>query len=257
MNLELSGKTALVTGSTAGIGYAIAERLLKEGASVIVNGRTHERVDAAVRRLGLAKGFVGDLSREADRKRLIEQFPQVEILINNLGIYESRSLNDIQEGDWNRLFDINVVSGARLSQFYLEGMRARNWGRIVFIASETGVNIPEDMIHYGVSKAAQIALARGLAETTKGTGITVNSVLPGPTLSEGVTNYLAAALKESKADADDLKKEFIQSMRPTSLLQRFATSEEVANLVTYISSPLASATNGASLRVEGGLLRNV
>lgn len=262
MELKLNNKTALVTGSTAGIGYAIAEGLLKEGASVIVNGRTQERVEKAVHSLKAknnsyaVKGFVGDLSLNESRLALFETHPSLDILINNLGVYESRPLSDIREEDWTRMFEMNVLSGAVLSQFYLSKIKERKWGRILFIASETGVNIPVDMIHYGLSKAAQIALARGLAETTRGTNVTVNSILPGPTLSEGVTKYLDEVLKDPNADKEATLKQFIEELRPTSLLQRFATAEEVASLVTFVASPLSSATNGAALRVEGGLLRN-
>lgn len=263
MNLQLHNKTALVTGSTAGIGYAIAEQLLKEGASVIINGRTKERVDAAIASLtqqipnAKVSGFVGDLSKSNERLNLFHQVKSIDILINNLGVYESRQLSDIREEDWSRMFEVNVLSGAVLSQYYINKMKENNWGRILFIASETGVNIPDDMIHYGVSKSAQIALARGLAETTKGTNVTVNSILPGPTLSEGVTKYLNEVLKTPGFDKEVVLKQFIQQLRPTSLIQRFATSEEVANLVTFVASPLSSATNGAALRVEGGLLRNL
>ncbi len=261
MNLQLHNKTALVTGSTAGIGYSIAESLLKEGATVIINGRTQERVDAAIESLKKqnpsfnAKGFVGDLSDSNTRLHLTQEIKEIDILINNLGVYEAKQLSDIHEKDWTRMFETNVLSGAALSQFYLKKMKEKNWGRIIFIASEAGVNIPEDMIHYGVSKAAQIALSRGLAETTKGTNVTVNSILPGPTLSEGVSTFLSNVIKDPNADREAVLKQFIEKLRPTSLIQRFATSEEVASLVTYISSPLSSATNGAALRVEGGLLR--
>ena len=262
MNLEIKSKTALVTGSTAGIGLAIAERLLREGASVIINGRTEDRVEHSVRILrdkytaSKVKGFVGDLTDARERERLYSQFEAIDILINNLGVYESKPLSDIADSDWLKMFDTNVVSGAALTRYYLKSMMQRNWGRIIFIASETGVNIPADMIHYGVSKAAQIALARGIAELTKGTAVTVNSVLPGPTLSEGVNRYLDSVMGGANGDRKVLEQNFISTLRPTSLIQRFASSEEVANLVAYLSSPLSSATNGAAIRVEGGLLRN-
>lgn len=262
MDLKLTDKTALVTGSTAGIGYAIAERLLSEGASVIVNGRTKERVKKASDALkekypnAIVLGYAGDLSLSKERLQLFHEFNQVDILVNNLGVYESKQLSDIREEDWTRMFEVNVLSGASLSQFYLKKMKEKNWGRVLFIASETGVNIPEDMIHYGISKAAQIALSRGLAETTKGTNVTVNSVLPGPTLSEGVSRYLDEVIKDPTLNREVLLKQFIEKLRPSSLIQRFAKAEEVANLVAFIASPLSSATNGAALRVEGGLLRN-
>ena len=200
---------------------------------------------------------MADLGHNSGVEIVTKNIQYVDILINNLGIYKAQALEDIRESDWREMFDVNVMSGALLSQVYLKFMRQKNWGRIVFIASETGVNIPADMIPYGVSKAAQIALARGLAETTAGSNITVNSVLPGPTYSEGVSQSLANLPLDQTQDRNALERDFLLKLRPTSLLKRFATSEEVANLVTYLASPLSSATNGASLRVDGGLLRNV
>ncbi len=265
MNLELSGKTALVTGSTAGIGVSIATSLFREGAKVIINGRTKERVEQAISllaavdpsRKGEIHGIVADLSTPVGIKTLKDSVIHVDILINNLGIFESKPLIDVAEDDWARMFNTNVVSGALVSQHFIQGMRERNWGRIIFIASESAVNIPADMIPYGVSKAAQIALARGLAETTAGTGITVNSVLPGPTYSEGISKFLEELPLDHGQDRAALERDFLAKLRPTSLLKRFATADEVASLVTYVSSPLSSATNGAALRVEGGLLRNI
>lgn len=258
MDLQLHGKTALVTGSTAGIGLAIAQSLAREGAKVIVNGRTPARVDAAVDEVGHgARGIVADLSTPAGRGRLLAEVPQVDILVNNLGFFEAHALDDVRDDDWQRFFDFNVVSGAVLSQHYLRGMRRNNWGRVLFVASETGVNIPPDMIPYGVSKAAQIALSRGLAETTAGTGVTVNAILPGPTRSEGVEKFLASLPMSSADDSrEEVAAKFLLELRPTSLLRRFASADEVATMATYLVSPLASATNGAALRVEGGLLRN-
>ena len=264
MNLKLNGKKALVTGSTAGIGLEIARSLFREGAKVIVNGRTQARVDDAVRevqsldptRRDDVLGIVADLGSQAGVEALVRKVSEVDVLVNNLGVYKAQPLEDIREADWKHMFDVNVMSGAVLSQTYLKGMRARDWGRILFIASEAGVNIPADMIPYGVSKAAQIALARGLAETTAGTGVTVNSVLPGPTYSEGINQFLENLPLDQGQDRVALEKEFLLKLRPTSLLRRFATAEEVANMVTYLASPLSSATNGAAVRVEGGLLRN-
>jgi NAD(P)-dependent dehydrogenase (short-subunit alcohol dehydrogenase family) len=261
VNLELKGKTAIVTASTAGIGLAIARELHQEGARVIVNGRTEARVSEAVALItqghdGPAPlGVAADLSTEAGIARLRERVPQADILINNLGIYEAKALAEISRDDWSRMFDVNVVSGARLTQAYLPGMLERDWGRVVFISSETAVNVAPDMIHYGVSKAAQVALSRGIAETTAGTGVTVNSVLPGPTYSEGISRFLADVVGDRK-DRAAAEWEFLQTLRPTTLLRRFARAEEVSALVAYLSSPRSSATNGAALRVEGGLLRN-
>lgn len=251
MSNGLAGKTALVTGSTAGIGLAIAAALRDDGARVIVNGRTAARVDAAVAALGgAARGITGiaaDLATTAGREALYAAVERVDVLINNLGVYAAAALDDVTEDDYVKFFNVNVVSSAALSKHYLRGMRAQGWGRIVMIASETGVNVPPDMIPYGVSKAAQIALGRGLAETTAGTAITVNTVLPGPTKSEGIKSFLTGV--------DELA--FIQQLRPTSLIRRFAEPEEVAALVAYLAGPKASATNGAAIRVEGGLLRGV
>jgi len=264
MKLKLNGKTALVTASTAGIGLAIARQLYVEGARVIVNGRTQTRVDEALRLVREEKaadgaealGFAADLASPEGQAALLKAFPKVDILVNNLGVYESKAAAEITAADWNRMFTVNVLSGALLSQAYLQGMRANDWGRIIFVASESGVMIPPDMIHYGVSKAAQIALGRGLAETTAGTGVTVNSVLPGPTLSEGIGHFLEQSLGAKGADRAVIEKEFIAKNRPTSLLRRFIKAEEVASLVAYLASPLAAATNGASVRVEGGLVRS-
>lgn len=262
MDLQLRNKPALVSGSTAGIGFAIAQALAREGASVIVNGRSASRVDAAVHRIR-AEGATGevlasaaDLSSAAGVAALVKQFPAVDILINNLGMYEPKTFEQITDEDWLRIFEVNVLSGIRLSRAYLPGMKQTNWGRIVFISSESGVNIPAEMIHYGVTKTAQLAVSRGLAETTAGTGVTVNSVLPGPTRSEGVEEFVEAMARERKTDAATVEKEFFQSVRPTSLLKRFATPDEVAALVAFVASPLSAATNGAALRVDGGVVRS-
>jgi NAD(P)-dependent dehydrogenase (short-subunit alcohol dehydrogenase family) len=260
MNLELANKLALVSGSTAGIGFAIAAALLREGARVIVNGRTQSGVDTALAKLSAhgtaAIGFAGDLSDAAQAEALARAHPGVEILVNNLGIYETKRFEAITDADWQRFFDVNVLSGVRLARLYLEGMRQRNWGRIVFISSESGVHIPPEMVHYGMSKSAQISVARGLAECLAGTGITVNSILPGPTRSRGLTEAVARIAQSSGRSVEQVEVDFIQRARPTSLIKRLATPEEVASLVAYIVSPLAAATTGAALRVDGGTVKS-
>jgi NAD(P)-dependent dehydrogenase (short-subunit alcohol dehydrogenase family) len=258
MNLQLEGKRALVTGSTAGIGFAIAEALANEGATVIVNGRTQKRVDEALAKLnGNVEGIAADLSTAEGAAEVARRYPQVDILINNLGIFEPKPFEQIPDEDWRRFFEVNVLSGVRLSRQYLPGMKQRNWGRIIFISSESGVQIPAEMIHYGMTKTAQIAVARGLAETTKGTNVTVNSVLPGPTASEGVGEFVKSMAEARKTDAATVEREFFKSVRPSSLLQRFARTEEVAALVAFVASPLSSATNGAALRVDGGVVQAI
>jgi NAD(P)-dependent dehydrogenase (short-subunit alcohol dehydrogenase family) len=258
MNLQLSEKRALVTGSTAGIGFAIAEVLANEGATVIVNGRTQKRVDAALAKLkGAVEGIAADLGTAKGAEEVAARYPDVDILINNLGIFEPKPFEQIPDEDWTRLFEVNVLSGVRLSRQYLPGMKHRNWGRIIFISSESAVYIPAEMIHYGVTKTAQVAVARGLAETTKGTNVTVNSVLPGPTASEGVETFLASIAAAQNVDSALVEREFFKTGRPSSLLQRFARTEEVAAMVAFVASPLSSATNGASLRVEGGIIQAI
>jgi NAD(P)-dependent dehydrogenase (short-subunit alcohol dehydrogenase family) len=263
MDLKLNDKRALVTGSTAGIGLAIATVLAREGAAVVVNGRTAARVDAAVKEINRSvagakvTGVAADLATAAGAAALLGQVPAVDVLVNNLGIFEPKGFEEISDEDWRRFFEVNVLSGVRLSRAYFPGMRQRNWGRIVFISSESAVNIPAEMIHYGMTKTAQLAVARGLAELTAGTAVTVNSVLPGPTASEGVGQFvddLAGSQGKSKAEVEA---EFFRTVRPTSLLRRFATTEEVANMVAYLCSPLAAATNGAAVRVDGGVVRSV
>ena len=263
MDLQLTNKKALVTGSTAGIGLAIASLLAEEGAAVVVSGRSQERVDAAVKSIRQAvknadiSGVVADLGTKKGVELLTSKVGSVDILVNNLGIYEVKPFPEITDEDWQRFFEINVLSGVRLSRFYLPQMLKKNWGRIVFISSESGLNIPAEMVHYGVTKTAQIALARGLAVTTAGTGVTVNSVLPGPTRSEGVEQFVEGMAKSQKTDAASVEKEFFRSVRPGSLLKRFATPEEVAAMVVYVCSPRASATNGAALRVDGGVVQSI
>jgi NAD(P)-dependent dehydrogenase (short-subunit alcohol dehydrogenase family) len=263
MDLQLTNKKALVTGSTAGIGFAIASLLAQEGADVLVNGRSQKRVDQAIQNIQRDKkdarvsGMAADLGTKEGIALLTSKVPALDILVNNLGIFEVKPFPEITDQDWLRFFETNVLSGVRLSRLYLPQMLKKNWGRIVFISSESGVNIPQEMIHYGVTKTAQIALARGLAETTAGTGVTVNSVLPGPTRSEGVDRYLKDMTQAQGADAEKVDAEFLRTARPTSLLKRFATPAEVAAMVVYVCSPRASATNGAALRVDGGVLRSI
>ncbi|MDD2705147.1 MAG: SDR family NAD(P)-dependent oxidoreductase [Acidocella sp.] len=260
MDLGLNGKLALVTGSTAGIGHAIAATLAKEGARVIITGRKQAAVDTAVAALKAegadVLGFAGDLADAATAEALAKAHPGVEILVNNLGIYEPKAFEDIPDEDWRRFFEVNVLSGIRLSRLYLPAMKAANWGRIIFISSESGFQIPAEMIHYGVTKSAQVAVARGLAEEVAGTGITVNSVLPGPTKSRGVDEFVGALAKEEGVSFEEFEKRFFTEIRPTSLIKRFASTEEVASLVAYVASPLASATTGAALRVEGGIIKS-
>jgi len=261
MNLELSGKRALVSGSTAGIGYAIAEALAREGARVVVNGRTEAAVSAARSGIGRATGsqvdgFAGDLGTAAAADALAASFPDVDILVNNLGIFDPKPFEEIPDDDWRRFFEVNVLSGVRLSRLYLPRMRQVDWGRIIFISSESGLQIPAEMIHYGVTKTAQIALARGIAETVAGTGITVNSVLPGPTRSRGVGDFVEAMSQQAGMTAAEFEADFFARARPTSLIKRFATPEEVASMVVYLASPLASATTGAALRVDGGVVKS-
>jgi NAD(P)-dependent dehydrogenase (short-subunit alcohol dehydrogenase family) len=263
MDLELSGKLALVTGSTAGIGLAIASGLAREGARVIVNGRTEARVQAARSAILAAdpvarvETFAGDLSRSDAAAALVKRFETVDILVNNLGTYGLKSFEELTDDDWLGLIETNFMSGVRLSRHYLPRMKQAGWGRILFISSESAVNIPAEMIHYGVTKTMQVALARGLAETTPGSGVTVNSILPGPTRSEGAGNFLQEIAKEQGTTVAAVEKEFFRTARPGSLLQRFATPEEVAAMAVFVASPRAAATNGAALRVEGGLLRSI
>jgi NAD(P)-dependent dehydrogenase (short-subunit alcohol dehydrogenase family) len=257
MNLELNGKSALVTGSTAGIGLAIATALAKEGAAVIVNGRTQERVDNAMKQSGATHGIAADLGTEAGARTLAEAFPAVDILVNNLGIFEPKPFEQIPDDDWRRFFEVNVLSGVRLSRHYIGPMKQKNWGRIVFISSESALQIPVEMIHYGMTKTAQLAIARGLAETTSGTAVTVNSVLPGPTESEGVSEFVSRLATERGIDRADVEKKFFQEARPSSLLQRFITPEEIASVVAFVCSPLASALNGTAVRADGGVVRFV
>ncbi len=262
MDLQLTGKKALVTGSTAGVGFATALALVREGASVVVSGRTTARVDSAVKRIRQAvpsadvTGVAADLGTAEGCALLIGCVPLVDILVNNMGIFEPKPFEQIPDEDWMRFFETNVMSGVRLSRHYLPQMRDRKWGRIIFVSSESAVQIPAEMVHYGMTKTAQVAVARGIAETTTGTGVTVNSVLPGPTKSEGVATFVAQMAEQRGVDFASMEREFFETARPSSLLRRFATVEEVANMIVYLCSPLASATNGAALRVDGGVLRS-
>ncbi|HTY93814.1 MAG TPA: SDR family oxidoreductase [Steroidobacteraceae bacterium] len=258
MDLQLQGKTALVTGSTGGIGYGIARVLLAEGAQVIINGRTQGSVDRAIASLKQATGkaplgFAADMSKAEDIARLGQAFPNVDILVNNVGRYLPHEFTQSTDADWYQTFDLNVMSGVRLSRLYLPGMKQRNWGRIIFISSESALQIPADSVQYGMSKAAQIAVARGIAEGCAKTGVTVNSILPGPTLDAADPRAAGRFGGRSLADVEE---QFFAKQRPTSLIKRFARTEEVASLVAYVASPLSSATTGAALRVDGGVVKS-
>ncbi|WP_293311251.1 SDR family NAD(P)-dependent oxidoreductase [Pedobacter sp. UBA5917] len=263
MDLQLKNKKALVTGSTAGIGFAIALNLAKEGAEVIVNGRTAQRVETSVAQIKAqsgndkVSGMVADFADAESINALISQLPEIDILVNNVAIFEPKAFVDITDKDWLHIYEINVLSGIRLSRAYFPGMVKNGWGRIIFISSESAVQIPEEMIHYGVSKTAQLAVARGLAELTKGTDVTVNSVLPGPTFSEGVEGFIENLAKDQNKTVIEVERDFFKTIRPTSIIQRFLSTTEVANMVTYLASPLAAATNGAAIRTEGGLLKGL
>jgi NAD(P)-dependent dehydrogenase (short-subunit alcohol dehydrogenase family) len=263
LELGLHGKIALISGSTAGIGLAIAAALAKEGAAVFVNGRTPGRVDQAVARLNAgqpaieARGVAADLSTTQGVAQLASRLPAVDILVNNLGIFEPKNFEDISDADWLRLFETNVLSGVRLSRLYLPQMKRKNWGRIIYISSESALQIPVEMVHYGMTKTAQLAVARGLAETLTGTGITVNSVLPGPTRSEGVEQFVQDYARHSGVDAQEAERQFFKTARPSSIIQRFETVEEIAAMVTFVASEKASAVTGASLRVDGGVVRSI
>jgi NAD(P)-dependent dehydrogenase (short-subunit alcohol dehydrogenase family) len=257
MDLQLNGKTALITGSTGGIGFGIAKVLLKENAQVIINGRSQDSVDKAAAKLKQLTGkapltFAGDMSKAEDIARLTKTFPNVDILVNNVGRFMPSEFTHSTDEDWYATFDLNVMSGVRLSRFYLPGMKQRNWGRIIFISSESALQIPVESVQYGMSKAAQIAVARGLAEGCAKTGVTVNSILPGPTLDEDDPK----AKRFSGRSFVQAEEEFINTRRPTSLIKRFAHTDEVASLVAYVASPLSSATTGAALRVDGGVVKS-
>ena len=263
MDLQLKGKLALVRGSTAGIGLAIGSSLAGEGATVIINGRSGRRVDDAIATIrqkhpqAELEAYAGDLSKADTVQRVAGRFSDVDILVNNLGVYEPKPFEAISDQDWQAIIETNFMSGVRLSRYYLLRMKAMNWGRIIFISSESAINIPVEMIHYGVTKTMQLALARGLAETTAGTGVTVNSVLAGPTRSEGVEQFLDQIAQSRGIEQSVVEKEFFETVRSGSLLKRFASTDEVASLVTFIASPLSAATNGAALRVDGGVIHSI
>jgi NAD(P)-dependent dehydrogenase (short-subunit alcohol dehydrogenase family) len=263
MNLHLEDKIALVTGSTAGIGFSIAAGLAAEGARVIVNGRSEKRVQDAVSAIlkqhpkARLEPLAADLATAEAAERTTSLFPAVNILVNNLGVYGPRPFEALTDDDWLKIIETNFLSGVRLSRYYLPRMKEANWGRILFISSESAVNIPVEMIHYGVTKTMQVALARGLAETTAGTNVTVNSVLAGPTRSEGVEQFVQDMASQQGRSTKDVEKEFFESVRPSSLLKRFASIDEIAAMVIFLASPVAAATNGAAVRVEGGLVRSI
>ena len=263
MDLGLNGKNAVVTGSTAGIGLAIAEALAAEGAAVVVNGRTEARVAAAIESIGKrrsgakVRGVAADLGTAKGATDFARAVPETDVLVNNLGIYQAKPFAEITDADWLHLFEVNVMSGVRLARQYLPGMLRKNWGRIIFISSESGQHIPAEMIHYGTTKTAQIAVARGLAESVAGTGVTVNSILAGPTASEGVGNFVADVARQRGTSAAEVEKEFFQSVRPTSLLRRFETPEEVAAVVAFVAGAGSVAINGAAVRAEGGVVRSI
>ncbi|HWU87073.1 MAG TPA: SDR family oxidoreductase [Kofleriaceae bacterium] len=263
MELGLTSKSVLVTGSTAGIGYAAARLFAREGARVVINGRTPERVEHAVSTLrtevpaAAIDGLAADVGTAGGCQSITERLPDVDVLINNAGVFAPRAFEDISDEEWLSFFEINVMSGVRIARHYLRGMRARNWGRIVFVSSESGLQTPAEMIHYGTTKTAQLAIARGLAEHVRGTGITVNSVLPGPTASEGVTTFVKDLAAHQGITVTEMEQQFFATARPSSLLGRFETPDEIATMIVYLSSTVASGTTGASVRVDGGVVRSI
>jgi len=260
MHIDLNGKHAIITGSTAGIGFAIAEGLAKAGANVVITGRTQQRVDEAIARIKKAapdagiEGVAADLGTAEGCKTLTEQQPDTDILVNNVGIFGPEDFFEVGDDTWQQFFDVNVMSAVRLSRHYAKGMKARDWGRIQFISSESGINIPSEMVHYGMTKSALLSISRGLAKVLSGTQVTVNAILPGPTRSEGVLSMIKGMAEEEGVSQEDIETRFVQENRPSSIIQRLATPEEVANMSVYVASPQASATTGAALRVEGGIV---
>jgi len=263
MDLQLKGKTALVSGSTLGIGFAIASALAREGATVLVNGRTKERVDDAIARIMKAhpqaqlRGVVADLSKVEGVEAVATQFPDVDILVNNIGAFEAKPFFDISDSDWQGMWERNVMSGMRLSRQYMRGMLARSWGRVVFISSEAAMNPSGAMLHYGVTKTAVLGLARGLADLTVGTAVTVNAVLPGPTRTEDTVAWMESVAKEKSITVAEAERDYFEKTRPESIIRRFTEPSEIASLVAYVASPLSAATNGASLRAEGGIVHSI
>jgi NAD(P)-dependent dehydrogenase (short-subunit alcohol dehydrogenase family) len=263
MDLGLKGKIAVITGSTAGIGLGIAKTLAREGARIVINGRTENRVSTAVEAIRMelrgaeVKGVAADLGTTEGIKGLIEQVPYADVLVNNLGIFEVKPFLEISDADWLRFYEVNVLSGVRLTRYYLPEMRRKNWGRVIFISSESGQQIPNEMVHYGMTKTAQIAIARGVAESVAGTGVTVNSILVGPTASEGVGDFVQSMAMQQGISKQQVEKEFFEKVRPSSLLKRFATTEEVAAVVAFVASTLATSINGAAVRADGGVIRSI
>ena len=263
MDLKLAGKTAIVTGSTAGIGLAIADRLAAEGVDVTITGRSQDKLDAAAEQIGQnakapgkVRPLLADPATAEGAATLIAAVPETDILVNNLGIYEAKDFTDITDADWHHLFEVNVVSGARLARHYFPKMLAKDWGRIIFISSESSLVVPGEMIHYGTTKTAQLAIARGLATQTKGTGVTVNSVMPGPTRSEGIVDFVKSVLPEAQSD-EEAERLFFEKMRPLSLIRRFIEADEIGAMVAFLASPLAAVTNGAAIRAEGGIVPTI
>ena len=263
MDLKLTGKTALVTGSTAGIGFGIARQLLQEGTSVVINGRTEARINSALDQLRRAipdctvQGCAADFADADAVQHLLDEHDSIDILINNVGIFSPKPFAEITDEEWLHFFEVNVLSGVRLSRHYLPRMLDQNWGRIIFISSESGIQIPAEMVHYGTTKTAQLGVSRGLAQQTAGTNVTVNTVIPGSTRSEGSEKFISDLAQERGLSKEDVEREFFENIRPTSLLERFATIDEVATFVTYLASPLAAANNGAALRVDGGTVPTI
>jgi NAD(P)-dependent dehydrogenase (short-subunit alcohol dehydrogenase family) len=258
MDFGLKGKRALVTGSTAGIGFAIAKLLAREGAFVYVNGRTEARVEKAVSEIeGKVDGVAADLATEQGAETLFARVKEVDIVVNNLGIFEVKPFLEIDDAEWRRFFEANVLSGVRVTRHYLPRMLEKKWGRVIFISSESALQIPAEMVHYGMTKAAQLAVARGIAESFPATGVTVNSVLAGPTESEGVSTFLDDLARQNGRPKEEITRDFFAHARPSSLIKRFATTEEVAAMVVYLCSEAASATTGASVRVDGGVVRSI
>ena len=263
MNLGLQGKLAVVSGSTAGIGFAIAAMLAQEGARVVINGRTEARVTAAVEKIRQRMkgaeliGVAADLGTAAGVSAFVKQVPEADILVNNLGIFEVKPFLEIPDADWLRFFEINVLSGVRLTRHYLAGMLEKNWGRVIFISSESGQQIPTEMVHYGMTKTAQVAIARGVAQTVVATGVTVNSVLVGPTASEGASEFVQNMARQQAISAAEVEKQFFATIRPTSLLKRFETPEEIAAVVAFVASTQSVAINGAAVRAEAGVVQSI